>query len=370
MKKKLTIIISLLALLISGVVYIDSAFELGLINKVNVLLDTEPPVIDTNHLRDQYLLNEEVSLDLTCTDNVDKTCSVQIIGEFQTHQLGNFTLTLKAVDENGNHTEYTYTYQVIEQIDTTTFIPEGYYDGIEGLRNDQLKQALHEIVSNHTEYPYTSKNDTDIWDILREADEDPNNEDNIIGFYTGLSIPKDCQDTTNPPAFCEMEAYGETKLVEWNREHIWSKSRGDFSDDKDTAHNDAHHLVAAERVMNSTKSNRFFEDCHDGDDENIEDRLYDNFTCNLWEFEPRDEIKGDVARMIFYMAIRYEDSELDLEVINDPNEDRNLKLPVYGDLDDLLKWHIQDPVSEKEIYRNETIYQYQHNVHPTQRIPH
>jgi endonuclease I len=161
-----------------------------------------------------------------------------------------------------------------------------------------------------------------------------------------------------------MEAYGESKIVEWNREHIWSKSRGDFSDDDMTAHNDAHHLVAAERVMNSTKNNRFFEDCHDGDDDNIEDRLYGNFTCNIWEFEPRDDVKGDVARMIFYMAVRYEDVSLDLEVVDDPTEDKDLKLPVYGDLDDLIRWHLEDPVSEAEARRNDIIYAYQGNRNP------
>lgn len=167
-----------------------------------------------------------------------------------------------------------------------------------------------------------------------------------------------------------MEAYGEEKIVEWNREHIWSKSRGDFSDPADLgAHTDAHHLVAAERVMNSIKNNRFFEACNDGDDSNIVERGYDNYTCNIWEFEPRDEVKGDVARMIFYMAVRYEDEELDLEVVNDPVEDNDLKLPVYGDIDDLLKWHIEDPVSEKEILRNEVIYSYQGNRNPFIDLP-
>ena len=127
---------------------------------------------------------------------------------------------------------------------------------------------------------------------------------------------------------------------------------------------DAHHLVAAERTMNSTKNNRFYEDCGDGDDTNIEERAYDNVTCNEWEFEPRDEVKGDVARMIFYMAVRYEGDPLDLEVIDDPDEDSSLKLPVYGDLDDLLRWHREDPVSQEEVERNEVIYIYQENRNP------
>ena len=77
-----------------------------------------------------------------------------------------------------------------------------------------------------------------------------------------------------------------------------------------------------------------------------------------------NEVKGDVARMIFYMAVAYDDAELDLEVVNDPDEDKDLKLPVYGDIDDLLRWHLEDPVSEKEIMRNQVIYTYQGNRNP------
>lgn len=132
---------------------------------------------------------------------------------------------------------------------------------------------------------------------------------------------------------------------------------------------DAHHLVAAERVMNSIKNNRFFEDCRDGDDTSLQDRDYGNFTCNIWEFEPRDEMKGDVARMIFYMAVRYESSELDLEVVNDPDQNKSSKLPVYGDIDDLLRWHLEDPVGEKEILRNQVIFNYQENRNPFIDLP-
>ncbi|MCF7925574.1 MAG: endonuclease, partial [Candidatus Izimaplasma sp.] len=104
----------------------------------------------------------------------------------------------------------------------------------------------------------------------------------------------------------------------------------------------------------------------------IEDRGYGNYTCNDWEFEPRDEVKGDVARMIFYMAVRYEGEigdMVDLEVVNDPDASKSSKLPVYGDIDDLLRWHIEDPVSEKEILRNQIIYQYQGNRNPFIDMP-
>jgi len=364
MPKKLKPIIVFVVAIIGIFLFVDSYFELGVLNSIMQVSDTEAPQINTDNLQTQILLDSDYVIDVTCEDNIDDVCTVEIIGTLDTSTLGENSVTLKATDAAGNVTSYTYNYEIVENYDGSLFIPLGYYDSIDELDGEQLKTTLNTIIRGHTEFPYTSTS-TDVWNILREADEDPDNSDNILAFYTGLSIQKDCQDTTYPPDFCEMEAYDETKTVEWNREHIWSKSRGDFSDASELgAHTDAHHLVAAERVMNSTKNNRFFEDCHDGDDTNIVDRGYGNFTCNTWEFEPRDSVKGDVARMIFYMAVRYEDATLDLEVVNDPDEDKLLKLPVYGDIDDLLRWHIQDPVSEKEILRNQVIYTYQGNRNP------
>ena len=63
-------------------------------------------------------------------------------------------------------------------------IPAGYYDTANGLTGDVLKSALHNIIADHTTYPYTSSS-TDVWDILKESDKDPNNPSNVILFYTG-----------------------------------------------------------------------------------------------------------------------------------------------------------------------------------------
>jgi endonuclease I len=258
------------------------------------------------------------------------------------------------------------------------YIPSGYYDSIDGLEGELLKAALNDIITGHTEYPYTD-DETDVWDLLKIIDEDPDNPDNVLLFYSDLSWYKDCQDTTTPPDFCEMEVEGEMETIEWNREHVWSKSRGDFEIKEGTttvlamgAHTDLHHLVPEERTMNSIKNNRMFEDCNDGDDTAVEHVGYGNYTCNEWDFEPRDEVKGDVARMLFYMAIRYEGEEgdmVDLELVNNPDSDRLSKLPLYGDLDDLLRWHEEDPISEREILRNQKIYTYQNNRNPFIDMP-
>lgn len=373
--KKSRNMVALIVLAIAGIVFgSEYFFDVNLITKY-LIEDTEAPEITIEGIPSQVVINTPFTIDddnATCKDDHDRFCEVELSGSVDTSVPGEYDIEFFAEDSSGNKNTITFTVQVVASADGSFYIPLGYYSSIDGLSGDELKNTLNDIITNHTEFPYTD-DDTDVWDILRAADEDPDNPNNVRTFYSGISLPKECQDTNTPPDFCTMEIDGELDTYEWNREHIWSKSRGDFSNASDLgAYTDTHHLVAAERTMNSIKNNRMYEDCHDGDDSNIEDRGYGNYTCNEWSFEPRDEVKGDVARMIFYMAVRYEGEDgdlVDLEVINDALEDRSSKLPFYGDLDDLLRWHLEDPVSEWEIQRNQTIYQYQGNRNPFIDLP-
>ncbi|MDC0559034.1 endonuclease, partial [Candidatus Izimaplasma bacterium] len=354
------------------------------------------PVIDITAVRNSVQLDGTVDLTgITCEDNKDETCAVAIVGTIDTSSLGDKSVKVTATDSKGNVSEVTLSIEVIEGIDTAMYVPTGYYDGIDGLSGLPLKNLLNDIITNHTEFPYTDKDldDMDVWKMLRAADEDPNNADNIVLFYSGYSWPKDCQDTNTDllPDHCFDNSDRDADYVEWNREHIWSKSHGDFEEEDEYefeikfggyalgAHTDGHHLVPAERAMNSTKNNRFFDDCHDGvDDTNVVDREYGNYTCGEWFFEPRDEVKGDVARMLFYMAVRYEGEDgdyVDLELTADFDSFelieaiKNSKLPLYADLDVLLRWHMEDPVSMWEIERNEVIFQHQGNRNPFIDMP-
>ncbi len=58
-------------------------------------------------------------------------------------------------------------------------IPIGYYTSAENNADNDLKYALNQIIDNHTEFPYTSSS-TDVWDILKQTDKDPNNSSNVI----------------------------------------------------------------------------------------------------------------------------------------------------------------------------------------------
>lgn len=226
--------------------------------------------------------------------------------------------------------------------------PESYYTGAENLTGEALKTALYNIIKGHKEYSYTN-----IWDMLKETDRDTLNYSNVIGLYSGFSMVADAQ-------------YDNGKG--WNREHVWAKSFGDFGTTMGPG-TDIHHLRAADVSTNSARNNRSFDES---------EKLYidmsgtysgetASYTSEIaWTWEPRDEVKGDVARMIFYMAVRYEGEnyEPDLELVDTIN-DRTSKEPVHGRVSVLLNWHNDDPVSRLEKFRNHIIFtNYQHNRNP------
>ena len=211
-----------------------------------------------------------------------------------------------------------------------------------------MKAKLHSIIRNHKKFPYTSSS-TDTWDILKESDRDPNNEDNVVLVYSGIS------------SNAEQEYnYGKG----WEREHVWSASHGDFDREKDTAGTDLHHLKPVHAYFNRS-SGKWARDF----DEGTTPVLYEGSAYDCYmdgdSFEPRDAVKGDIARMIFYMAVRYETAPFDLELVDEVgSSDYPKNLPFYGKLSTLLKWHEQDPVDEFERNRNEVIFSYQGNRNP------
>ncbi|MDQ1770077.1 T9SS type A sorting domain-containing protein [Labilibaculum sp. A4] len=229
---------------------------------------------------------------------------------------------------------------------------EEYYQNAAGKTGDELKTALHSIIRNHTELPYTTKDAGDqynVWEALKITDEDPTNTDNILLIYTGRSEVKTRQDdgVSNDPD-------------SWNREHIWAKSHGDFGTERG-AGTDIHHLRACDRSVNTDRSNKFFDNGGTVHSEAAECK----FDGDSWE--PRDAVKGDIARMILYMAVCYEgeNGDPDLEMTNDMTYSMvNYSAPFFGKLSTLLVWNTQDPVDEAEKARNEKVYTIQGNRNP------
>ena len=235
----------------------------------------------------------------------------------------------------------------------TTVTVEEYYESIIGLEGDPLKAALHNLIKGHIMYPYFSDSTLATKDIMIESDIDLENPENIILFYSGRSQDKDFQD--HGDNFGYLNEYGIPHEDAWNREHVWAKSHG-FPDMADTAYTDVHHLRPADHTVNGARGNRDF-DWGGFALEEVEGCYYD---FDSWE--PPDRVKGDVARMMFYMATRYEGDKktYDLELL-----DRTGTYgPKFGKVSTLLKWHILDPVDKRELHRNEVIYTYQHNRNP------
>jgi endonuclease I len=220
---------------------------------------------------------------------------------------------------------------------TTTSPTDTYYASALGKSGPALRSSLHSIIRNQTVLTYDQ-----VWDALKDTDQDPANGNNVIEIYSGRSIAK--------------SDHG-GGVDQWNREHVWAKSHGDFG----TANGpgtDVHHLRPEDVTVNSDRGNLDFDnggsavnqcsDCwRDGD-----------------SFEPRDAVKGDVARMVFYMAIRHEgdDGWPDLE----PNNSvANGTAPAIGKLTVLKAWSAGDPPDAFEKRRNQVIYDtWQHNRNP------
>ncbi len=230
-------------------------------------------------------------------------------------------------------------------------IPPGYYDPAQGLTGDQLKAALHNIIDGHVEFPYSSSS-TDTWDILKETDRDPNNPNNVIGLYSRFSM--------NAAAEYDGGAG-------WSREHVWAKSRGDFGTSLG-AGTDLHHIRAEDVSTNSARNNRNFDECNEQyiDNGGNYSGATPAFTSSTdWVWEPPAEVKGDVARMLFYMVVRYEgtNGEPDLE-LQETYLSNTSKEPFHAKLSTLIQWHLADPVDDAERTRNDIIYSYQQNRNP------
>ncbi|HEY0950394.1 endonuclease [Nocardioides sp.] len=213
-----------------------------------------------------------------------------------------------------------------------------YYASAIGKSGGALEAALHTIISSGvTKLSYDA-----VWNALKVTDRDPANSSRVICLYSGFSLP------------ASDNGGG---VDQWNREHVWAKSHGDFGTATGPG-TDLHHLRPEDVTVNSARGNLDFDE---GGAQNAE--APGNYAdADSWE--PRDAVKGDVARMIFYMSVRYDggDGWPDLEV-NDLVG--NGTSPHIGRLSVLLRWNAEDPPSAFEMRRNDVIYDdYQHNRNP------
>ena len=255
--------------------------------------------------------------------------------------------------------------------------PAGYYDTADNASPQALRESLHEIIDDHQRFPYTSSL-TDTWDILEMADENRENASQVITLYRNAAVAK--------------QGGGNDF---YNREHSWPKSYG-FPDNDSSVnypYTDTHALFLSDPDYNFARSNHPFNYCDPGcfeyttvandgrggmggaypGDSNWQTGMFTEGKWEVWNGR-----RGDMARAMMYMDVRYEggthgvtgvsEPDLvltdDLSLIDQSNTGNNEATGYMGMLSVLLDWHRQDPVDLAEMQHHETVASFQGNRNP------
>ena len=223
-------------------------------------------------------------------------------------------------------------------------IPTGYYNSAEGKTGTALKSALHDIIKGHTNIGYNG---------LEAAFA-------VIDKWSGgeglWDIYSNYHYTSGIGSSFDKEGDG------WNREHLWPQS---WFNEQAMPRADLFHVYPTDGFVNNKRSSYPFgrvgtATYTSGNGSKLGNCVSEGYSGTV--FEPVDEYKGDIARSLLYMSVRYmgEDDSWDAET------DMTLKSEIKPwALKVLLAWNNADPVSQKEINRNNAIYNdYQHNRNP------
>jgi len=243
-------------------------------------------------------------------------------------------------------------------VDTTT-----YYSSADNLTGLELKTALYNIIKDHTTKTYGN-----LWDFMGENSLDTyyENDGSILDMY---SENPSSSDTYNYTAITDQCGNYSGEGSCYNREHSFPKS---WFDDATPMYTDIHHIFATDGYVNGRRSNYPYGEVDTSTFVSDNGSKLGSATSSLGYtgtvFEPIDEFKGDFARAYFYMATRYEDIISTWEN-NSDNADAVLDGTsdyVYEEwvITMLKEWNENDPVSQKELDRNEAAYEFQGNRNP------
>lgn len=237
-----------------------------------------------------------------------------------------------------------------------------YYGEAYGLSGSELKAKLQEIVTTtHDSGTYaglwTMYGTTDvlshdgstcIWDIYSSTSEDGSSASYWLIYSTD-------QASGSTPS---------TEGVCYNREHSWPQNTFNGEDTGDPEYSDGHHIVPTDVVVNNKRSNYAYGEVGTYTWISQNGSMLGSSTSDLgytgMVFEPIDCYKGDIARMHFYMALRYY-NDTDFEACAWAAAGAKL-LPWYDDM--LREWAELDPVSAKELARNDAVAAHQGNRNP------
>ena len=224
--------------------------------------------------------------------------------------------------------------------------PSGYYQQAAGKSGAALKTALYEILSD----PYSEQSYAFLYTIFERSDTRADGK--LWDMYSTCTWEHGVKRCGNYSKVCDC----------YNREHSVPAS---WFSDRAPMYTDAHHLFPTDGYVNNQRGNHPFGECTGGTTlPNGRGRrgtsTFPGYTDIV--FEPVDEFKGDFARTYFYFATRYEN----IMTTMSSTTAKSFNLTTYPSLSSwsiqlFLKWHRQDPVSQKEITRNNVIFEYQEN---------
>ena len=222
---------------------------------------------------------------------------------------------------------------------------EDYYATAEGKSGASLKTALNKIIKNHTDVGYKG-----LYDVYETSDDRNGQVWDMYSTCTWTHGDKKCGNYSN---VCDC----------YNREHTIPQS---WFDERTPMKSDAFHVYPTDGKVNGIRSN------HPHGETNasaiggkalgkIGTSSVSGYSGTV--YEPDDEYKGDIARTYFYFVTCYEDqlSSFDRNDVLTGNTYPSLSSWFYNLM---LKWHRNDPVSQKEIDRNNAIYKHQNNRNP------
>ena len=228
------------------------------------------------------------------------------------------------------------------------FAQKEYYTSVDGTKGGEpLKTVLHNLIKNHKQISYGS-GESSTWGA----------------FYTTDAVVENGKRRVLDMYSSEKRYFGSkgSAVDGMNIEHSVAKSW--WGGSKNYAYCDLHHLNPSDQEANSRKSNYPLGELTSVSWDNgvtfVGKAKIDGTSENA--YEPCDEYKGDFARVFMYMFTCYQNLTWEKTWMNYANSTYPTLKPWAVEL--LLKWHKQDPVSEKEVNRNNAVYAVQGNRNP------
>jgi len=297
--------------------------------------------------------------------------------EFVSNALYHPSLAISDWDDEQFYLAFRYTNTTSQselwEVDDLRVTSDYYSDISDDLRCEELKTALNRLIDGHRTIPY-SASELDVWDAYYTTDQRLSDDGTRMIVY---DMSTDIPDGLEVHEFVLGEDQdrgtgGGSEGDKYNREHVMPRSWwGGANEPIDTQFFELYNLVPSDKYINNQKSSVPLGETDAPTLTTSNGTKVGPHTSAGYSgavYEPIDAYKGDYARIYFYMATRYQRLIDDWEDSSDRSDDALSGDPFTAFepwiLDVLLRWHVDDPVSDKERQRNDAIYAIQRNRNP------